>query len=145
MDGKENGDLKLQRRINVKLKQPLSGIFSSSLSFFLLPNQTALGDEDDNGLLAAILPSPTAPRIYSPTLSNPVFSNSPRHSFKRRIHRMQLGLTESLPALVAKRFTAAKDAGHLIFSQTHLEILRPGGVPVSPLNMTQIGSSIEPH
>ncbi|KAL4883752.1 ATP adenylyltransferase-domain-containing protein [Aspergillus karnatakaensis] len=42
---------------------------------------------------------------------------------------MNLGLTESLPALVAKRFTAAKDAGHLIFSQTHLEILRPGGVP----------------
>ncbi|KAL5336732.1 HIT-like domain-containing protein [Aspergillus crustosus] len=42
---------------------------------------------------------------------------------------MQLGLTESLPALVAKRFNAAKDAGHLIFSQTHLEILRPGGVP----------------
>ncbi|KAL4802959.1 ATP adenylyltransferase-domain-containing protein [Aspergillus unguis] len=42
---------------------------------------------------------------------------------------MQLGLTESLPALVSKRFTAARDAGHLIFSQTHLEILRPGGVP----------------
>ncbi|KAL6239318.1 hypothetical protein BDW75DRAFT_227219 [Aspergillus navahoensis] len=61
--------------------------------------------------------------LSSPTLS-------PRwHSFKQRIHRMQLGLTESLPALVAKRFTAAKDAGHLIFSQTHLEILRPGGVP----------------
>ncbi|KAL4923455.1 putative bis(5'-nucleosyl)-tetraphosphatase [Aspergillus undulatus] len=42
---------------------------------------------------------------------------------------MQLGLTESLPALVAKRFKAAKDAGHLTFSQTYLEILRPGGVP----------------
>ncbi|KAL4784710.1 ATP adenylyltransferase-domain-containing protein [Aspergillus varians] len=42
---------------------------------------------------------------------------------------MQLGLTESLPALVARRFTAAKDAGHLVFSHTHLEILRPGGVP----------------
>ncbi|KAI9367856.1 ATP adenylyltransferase-domain-containing protein [Aspergillus egyptiacus] len=42
---------------------------------------------------------------------------------------MQLGIAENLPALVAKRFNAAKDAGHLIFSQTHLAILRPGGVP----------------
>ncbi|KAJ0421099.1 HIT-like domain-containing protein [Aspergillus carlsbadensis] len=42
---------------------------------------------------------------------------------------MQLGITENLPALVAKRFTAAKDAGHLIFSQTHLAILHTGGIP----------------
>ncbi|KAL2831813.1 ATP adenylyltransferase-domain-containing protein [Aspergillus cavernicola] len=42
---------------------------------------------------------------------------------------MQLGITENLPALVARRFTIAKDAGHLIFSQTHLAILRPGGLP----------------
>ncbi|KAL3465314.1 HIT-like domain-containing protein [Aspergillus heterothallicus] len=42
---------------------------------------------------------------------------------------MQLGITENLPALVAKRFTAAKDAGHLIFSQTHLAILHTSGVP----------------
>jgi ATP adenylyltransferase len=44
---------------------------------------------------------------------------------------MQLGINENLPALVAKRFTAAKDAGHLIFSQTHLAILHTGGIPVS--------------
>ncbi|KAL2870028.1 putative bis(5'-nucleosyl)-tetraphosphatase [Aspergillus lucknowensis] len=42
---------------------------------------------------------------------------------------MQLGLTENLPALVAKRFSAAKDAGHLIFSQTHLAIIHTGGIP----------------
>ncbi|KAL3479022.1 ATP adenylyltransferase-domain-containing protein [Aspergillus californicus] len=42
---------------------------------------------------------------------------------------MQLGITENLPTLVAKRFNAAKDAGHLIFSPTHLAILRTGGVP----------------
>ncbi|KAL2862065.1 ATP adenylyltransferase-domain-containing protein [Aspergillus pseudodeflectus] len=42
---------------------------------------------------------------------------------------MQLGITENLPALVAKRFAAAKDAGHLTFSQTHLAILHTGGIP----------------
>ncbi|KKK17418.1 hypothetical protein ARAM_004784 [Aspergillus rambellii] len=42
---------------------------------------------------------------------------------------MQLGITEHLPALVARRFTAAKDAGHLVFSQTHLSIVHAGGIP----------------
>ncbi|KAH3315577.1 hypothetical protein KXW17_002916 [Aspergillus fumigatus] len=41
---------------------------------------------------------------------------------------MQLGLRESLPALVAKRFTAAKENGHLIFSHTHLSIINSGGI-----------------
>ncbi|KAE8151088.1 HIT-like protein [Aspergillus avenaceus] len=39
---------------------------------------------------------------------------------------MQLGLSESLPALVAKRFTTAKEAGHLLFSQTHLSTIHAG-------------------
>lgn len=43
---------------------------------------------------------------------------------------MQLGLKESLPALVAKRFTAAKENGHLIFSHTHLSIINSGGIAV---------------
>lgn len=43
---------------------------------------------------------------------------------------MQLGLRENLPALVAKRFTAAKENGHLIFSHTHLSIINSGGIAV---------------
>lgn len=73
---------------------------------------------------------PHPPHLLVPRLICPVFSNSQLRLFQRGIRMMQLGLTESLPALVAKRFAAAKDAGHLIFSQTHLEILRPGGIPV---------------
>ncbi|KAF7595794.1 bifunctional AP-4-A phosphorylase/ADP sulfurylase [Aspergillus hancockii] len=42
---------------------------------------------------------------------------------------MQLGLSESLPVLVAKRFTAAKEAGHLLFSQTHLATIHTSGIP----------------
>ncbi|KAJ5864204.1 uncharacterized protein N7529_006120 [Penicillium soppii] len=41
---------------------------------------------------------------------------------------MQLGLSEALPALVARRFTAARDAGHLIFSKTHLSIINAAGI-----------------
>ncbi|KAJ5348034.1 ATP adenylyltransferase C-terminal [Penicillium brevicompactum] len=41
---------------------------------------------------------------------------------------MQLGLSESLPALVARRFTAARDAGHLVFSKTHLSIINAAGI-----------------
>ncbi|QGA20038.1 hypothetical protein EYB26_007738 [Talaromyces marneffei] len=36
---------------------------------------------------------------------------------------MNLGLTESLPSLVSRRFTAAKESGSLLFSATHLAIL----------------------
>ncbi|EED16110.1 bis(5'-nucleosyl)-tetraphosphatase, putative [Talaromyces stipitatus ATCC 10500] len=36
---------------------------------------------------------------------------------------MNLGLTESLPSLVSRRFVAAKDSGNLIFSATQLAIL----------------------
>ena len=43
---------------------------------------------------------------------------------------MQLGLSESLPALVARRFTAAKEGGHLVFSSTHLSIVTAAGIPV---------------
>ncbi|KAL5361726.1 bis-tetraphosphatase [Aspergillus floccosus] len=42
---------------------------------------------------------------------------------------MQLGLSENLPALVARRFLAAKDAGHLLFSQTHLTTVNVAGIP----------------
>ncbi|KAJ5463391.1 ATP adenylyltransferaseC-terminal [Penicillium sp. IBT 31633x] len=41
---------------------------------------------------------------------------------------MQLGLSETLPALVAKRFTAARDAGHLVFSSTHLSVINAAGI-----------------
>ncbi|CAG8029584.1 unnamed protein product [Penicillium salamii] len=41
---------------------------------------------------------------------------------------MQLGLSEALPALVTRRFTAARDAGHLVFSQTHLSIINAAGI-----------------
>lgn len=44
---------------------------------------------------------------------------------------MQLGLSEALPALVTRRFTAARDAGHLVFSQTHLSIINAAGISVS--------------
>jgi ATP adenylyltransferase len=44
---------------------------------------------------------------------------------------MQLGLPESLPTLVAKRFTAARDASHLVFSSTHLSIINAAGILVS--------------
>ncbi|PYI35038.1 bis-tetraphosphatase [Aspergillus indologenus CBS 114.80] len=42
---------------------------------------------------------------------------------------MQLGLSESLPALVSRRFTTAKDAGHLLFSPTQLATLHASGIP----------------
>ncbi|KAE8382224.1 HIT-like protein [Aspergillus bertholletiae] len=42
---------------------------------------------------------------------------------------MQLGLSESLPALVSKHFTAAKGSGHLLFSQTHLTTIHTAGIP----------------
>ncbi|CEJ57810.1 hypothetical protein PMG11_06489 [Penicillium brasilianum] len=42
---------------------------------------------------------------------------------------MQLGLSENLSALVARRFTAARDGGHLIFSSTHLSIITTAGIP----------------
>ncbi|KAF3391476.1 Diadenosine 5',5'''-P1,P4-tetraphosphate phosphorylase 2 [Penicillium rolfsii] len=42
---------------------------------------------------------------------------------------MQLGLSENLSALVARRFAAAKDGGSLIFSSTHVSIITTGGIP----------------
>ncbi|KAI9934604.1 hypothetical protein ASPWEDRAFT_44043 [Aspergillus wentii DTO 134E9] len=42
---------------------------------------------------------------------------------------MQLSLSETLPALVSRRFTTAKDAGHLTFSQTYLSIIHASGIP----------------
>jgi ATP adenylyltransferase len=44
---------------------------------------------------------------------------------------MQLGLKENLPTLVARRFTAARDTGHLVFSSTHLSIINAAGISVS--------------
>lgn len=44
---------------------------------------------------------------------------------------MQLGLSEPLPTLVARRFTAAKDTDHLVFSSTHLSIINAAGISVS--------------
>ncbi|KAJ5157836.1 uncharacterized protein N7482_008936 [Penicillium canariense] len=43
---------------------------------------------------------------------------------------MQLGLSENLSALVGRRFTAAKEGGHLIFSSTYLSIITAAGIPV---------------
>jgi ATP adenylyltransferase len=43
---------------------------------------------------------------------------------------MLLGLSESLPVLVGKRFTAAKDSGGLVFSNTQLTTIHASRVPV---------------
>ncbi|KAJ5765660.1 hypothetical protein N7520_005219 [Penicillium odoratum] len=42
---------------------------------------------------------------------------------------MQLGLSESLSALVARRFATAKEGNHLVFSHTHLSIVTAAGIP----------------
>ncbi|KAJ5936204.1 ATP adenylyltransferase C-terminal [Penicillium verhagenii] len=42
---------------------------------------------------------------------------------------MQLGLSENLSALVARRFVAAKEGNHLVFSHTHLSIVTAAGIP----------------
>ncbi|KAF7716512.1 Uncharacterized protein PECH_005203 [Penicillium ucsense] len=42
---------------------------------------------------------------------------------------MQLGLSENLSTLVARRWKAAKDGGHLVFSPTQLSIITTGGIP----------------
>ncbi|KAJ5085504.1 ATP adenylyltransferase C-terminal [Penicillium argentinense] len=42
---------------------------------------------------------------------------------------MQLALPENLSALVARRFKAAKDGGHLVFSSTHLSLVTAAGIP----------------
>ncbi|PLB34382.1 putative bis(5'-nucleosyl)-tetraphosphatase [Aspergillus candidus] len=42
---------------------------------------------------------------------------------------MQLGLSENLSSLVARRFVTARDAGHLIFSETHLTTVYAAGIP----------------
>ncbi|KAI2967954.1 hypothetical protein CBS147323_4502 [Aspergillus niger] len=42
---------------------------------------------------------------------------------------MQLGLSESLSSLVSRRFVAARDAGHLIFSSTHLATVHTSNIP----------------
>lgn len=57
---------------------------------------------------------------------------------------MQLGLSEALPALVTRRFTAARDAGHLVFSQTHLSIINAAGISVSDL-ITSDTNSLTPN
>lgn len=44
---------------------------------------------------------------------------------------MLLGLSEPLALLVARRFTAAKNAGSLVFSQTEVTSLQSSTVPVS--------------
>ncbi|KAJ5520773.1 hypothetical protein N7463_001226 [Penicillium fimorum] len=41
---------------------------------------------------------------------------------------MQLGLAENLSTLVARRFTAARDTGSLVFSSTHLSIINAAGI-----------------
>ncbi|KAL1979794.1 hypothetical protein VTN96DRAFT_5179 [Rasamsonia emersonii] len=41
---------------------------------------------------------------------------------------MLLGLPESLPALVGKRFTAARESGSLVFSPTQLTTIHAGGI-----------------
>ena len=49
---------------------------------------------------------------------------------------MQLGLSENLSALVARRFTAAKEGGHLIFSPTQLSNIQTLGIPVTTQHLS---------
>jgi hypothetical protein len=43
-------------------------------------------------------------------------------------------VSEYLSTLVARRFTAARDTGHLVFSSTHLSIVNAAGISVSDTN-----------
>lgn len=45
---------------------------------------------------------------------------------------MQLALSEPLSTLVAKRFAAAKEGGHLIFSPTQVTTIQTSGISVCP-------------
>ena len=78
--------------------------------------------------IVPIAPSITAFVIAAPRKSPP----QPRSSsqFLPIPPAMQLGLSENLSALVARRFTAAKDGGNLIFSSTHVSIITTAGIPV---------------
>ncbi|KAJ5291044.1 ATP adenylyltransferase C-terminal [Penicillium angulare] len=42
---------------------------------------------------------------------------------------MQLGISENLSALVARRFASAKAGNNLVFSQTHLSLVTAAGIP----------------
>ncbi|KAI2786073.1 hypothetical protein POX_h09840 [Penicillium oxalicum] len=42
---------------------------------------------------------------------------------------MQLGLSENLSSLVTRRWQAARDGGHLVFSSTQLSIITTAGIP----------------
>lgn len=44
---------------------------------------------------------------------------------------MPLGLTEHLPSLVARRFSAAKQSNALVFSETQVTTIRSANIPVS--------------
>lgn len=78
------------------------------------------------------IPETTQPTFISPVLLSRDHSGieSITNRSTQSFNNMQLGLRESLPALVAKRFIAAKEGGHLIFSHTHLSIINSGGISV---------------
>ena len=57
-------------------------------------------------------------------------------------YRMQLGLSENLSALVARRFTAAKEGGHLIFSPTQLSNIQTLGIPVTTPFSPQLDTQV---
>ncbi|CAG7924434.1 unnamed protein product [Penicillium olsonii] len=70
------------------------------------------------------------PYVAAKPLGTSGASHLPAPDFPHRLTRltMQLGLSEALPALVSRRFISARDAGHLVFSQTHLAIINAAGI-----------------
>jgi hypothetical protein len=100
---------------NSKLTRDHSGTWHSTMSF---------GHQSDLSFSYPL----TCPAFRLPDLPQSSFNLATINN--RSSDKMQLGLSESLPALVAKRFTAAKETGHLLFSQTHLATIYTSGIPV---------------
>lgn len=69
-------------------------------------------------------------RYRSDKFSTAFVIDLPASQHLQLLTTMQLGLSETLPALVARRFAAAKEGRHLVFSSTHLAILNVAGIPV---------------
>jgi hypothetical protein len=110
----------------VKGEWVMSGFALMSLWWFMLLGFPA----DARPGFAPQSPKPQSQQPFSFFLSVPSGTESIAKRSTQRATNMQLGLRESLPALVAKRFTAAKESGHLIFSHTHLSIINSGGISV---------------
>ena len=76
------------------------------------------------------IPFPHSVQCRQPSSFNHNNQSNPSHIVPCK---MQLGLSEGLSSLVARRFVAAKDAGHLIFSSTHRATVYASGLPVNKL------------